>query len=110
VQTILGPMSFWVGLYRVAWMALAVLALVGMLAAFAPPIRQYRELRRMEAELQEEIRLKEEILHHLKDQQERLQSDPDFVEKIAREELGLARPGETVFKFADDEPQTASPP
>ena len=103
-------MSFWVGLYRAAWIILGVLFLIGALAAFTPPIRQYREMRRMEAALQEEIRLKEEILHHLKDQQERLQSDPAFVEKIAREELGLARPGETVFKFADDEPQTASPP
>lgn len=102
-------MSFWVGLYRAAWIALGVLFVVGAVAAFAPPIRQYRELRRMEADLQEEIRLKEELLHHLKQQQERLQSDPEFVEKIAREELGLARPGETVYKFADDEPQTAPP-
>ncbi|MBP7830804.1 MAG: septum formation initiator family protein [Kiritimatiellae bacterium] len=102
-------MSFWMGLYRAAWLALGVLVVIGAVAAFAPPIRQYRELRRMEIALQEEIRLKEEMLHHLQKQQERLQTDPDYVERIAREELGLARPGETVYKFADDEPQTANP-
>lgn len=101
-------MSFWVGLYRVAWGTFVVLALIAIMAAFTPPIQEYRELRRREAEMQEEIRLKEEMLHHLKLQQERLETDPTFVEKIAREEFGLARPGEVVFKFTEDEPQTGT--
>ena len=37
--------------------------------------------------------------------QARLQEDPRFIEKIAREKLGYAKPGETVFRFEDeDEP------
>ena len=35
--------------------------------------------------------------------QERLQEDPRFVEKIARENLGYAKPGETIFRFVDDD-------
>ena len=102
-------MSFWIGLYRTAWMTLGVLLFIGVIAAFSPPVRQYRQLRRMEVELQEEIRIKEEQLHQLKKQQERLETDPAFVERIVREELGLAKPGETIYKFADDEPRTAPP-
>jgi cell division protein FtsB len=30
---------------------------------------------------------------------ERLRSDPLYVEKLAREDLGLAREGETILKF-----------
>ena len=30
---------------------------------------------------------------------ERLRHDPAFIEKLAREELGYVRPGETVLKF-----------
>jgi cell division protein FtsB len=30
---------------------------------------------------------------------ERLRDDPAYVEKLAREELGLAREGETILKF-----------
>lgn len=30
---------------------------------------------------------------------ERLQNDPAYVEKLAREELGLVRKGETILKF-----------
>jgi cell division protein FtsB len=31
---------------------------------------------------------------------ERLRNDPVYIEKLAREELGYVRPGETVLKFA----------
>jgi len=30
---------------------------------------------------------------------DRLRNDPDYLEKIAREEQGMARPGETILKF-----------
>jgi cell division protein FtsB len=30
---------------------------------------------------------------------ERLRNDPGYIEKLAREELGYVRPGETVLKF-----------
>lgn len=99
-------MSFWVFLYRLAWILLVVLAILAVASFFLPPIRQYRELRQREAELQQEIQFKEEVIRHLKERQARLQSDPTFVEKIAREEFGLARPGETIYKFTEDEPQT----
>jgi cell division protein FtsB len=32
---------------------------------------------------------------------ERLHSDMGYIEKIAREELGLVRPGELVFEFVE---------
>jgi len=42
-----------------------------------------------------------------------LKSDPTAIERIAREEMGLARPGEFVFKIQPDadskQPQTAPP-
>ena len=34
-----------------------------------------------------------------------LRSDPKAVERIAREEMGLARPGEMIFKLADKPPE-----
>jgi cell division protein FtsB len=33
-----------------------------------------------------------------------LRSDPRSIERLAREELGLARPGETVFLIREEEP------
>ncbi|OQA28068.1 MAG: Cell division protein FtsL [Verrucomicrobia bacterium ADurb.Bin345] len=95
-------MNIWVVLYRTGWIAITVLVIVLIVSIFVPQIQHYQELRRKEAVLQEEIRLEEEMLRHLKEQQERLRTDPRFVEKVAREEFGYIRPGETVFKFVDD--------
>jgi len=44
---------------------------------------------------------------------ERLRSDPAYVEKLAREELGYVRPDETVLKFpsaARGEPRAGNAP
>ena len=103
-------MNVWVFIYRAGWVALLILALVALSAVFTPQIRQYHELRRKEAALQDDIRLEEEMYQHLKSQQEKLQKDPRLVEKIAREELGYAKPEETVFKFDEEEPQTRPAP
>ncbi len=99
-------MNVYVLIYRVGWVALAILACVWIGSLFVPQVRQYREYQQKKAALQEDIRLEEQMLKHLKDQQEKLRSDPRFVEKIAREEIGYAKPGETVFKFVDEEPRT----
>ncbi len=103
-------MNFWVLIYRLGWITLAVLLVIAVISMFLPQVKQYQELRRREAVLVEDSRLEAEMLKHLQDQQKRLQTDPLFVEKIAREELGLSKPGETVFKFVDEEPPTNAKP
>ncbi len=101
-------MSHWVAIYRFAWIALGVLVLVGMGFMFVPLIQQDREYQRRESVLREEIRQDEEQIRELKLKQERFQSDPAFVERIAHE-IGLAKPNETIFRFVDEEPG-GSPP
>jgi cell division protein FtsB len=43
----------------------------------------------------------------LTDQVNSLKSDPKSIERIAREEMGLARPGEMIFKLPDPEKPAA---
>ncbi|MBU0676643.1 MAG: septum formation initiator family protein [Verrucomicrobia bacterium] len=100
-------MSAWVLIYRFSWGVLAILIIVGVACMFWPQYMEYRENQRRVDELEQEIQLEEELLKSLKRKQERFRSDPRFVEQIARE-MGLAKSGETVFKFLDDSPYTAS--
>lgn len=97
-------MDIWTFIIRVAWAIIAALTILLIVGLFYPKYRQMRELEARAAELEEEVRLEQEMLRYLQSRQERLRTDPRFVEKIAREELGLAKPGETVFKFIDDPP------
>lgn len=99
-------MSHWVVIYRFAWITLTLLVLIGIGFMFMPLVQQDREAQRREATLKEEIRMDEERIRQLKIQQERFETDPAFVERIAHE-MGLARPDETIFRFVDDPPRTA---
>jgi cell division protein FtsB len=45
----------------------------------------------------------------LSKQVQALRTDPKAVERIAREEMGLARPGEMIFKLPDQPQESQSP-
>ena len=82
------------GLFVLGMMALAVHGDKGFLAMW----EKQHELARLESDTADvkavNARLRGEI--------RRLLRDPEYIEKIAREELMLVRPGEVVFEFVDD--------
>ena len=82
------------GLFLLLMMWLAMWGDRGLLAMW----QRERDLILFDQQLvalkQENARLSEEI--------ERLNTDLVYIEKIAREELGLVRPGEIVFEFAEE--------
>jgi len=45
-----------------------------------------------------------QIIDSLKSEIKRLKHDTGYIEKIAREKLGMAKKNEKVFKFIEDEP------
>lgn len=64
-------------------------------------------LKRKIQDRSEEIAFYEKKNQEIREQIENLKHDPFTVEQIAREELGLVRPGETVYEFVD-EPHSSS--
>lgn len=91
--------KFWTTVYRVSLTVLIVLLVFGLCSIFIPLIRENRERERKVAALEEELRAKQDAIVHIRRQQELFQTDPSFVEKIAREELGKAKPGEIIYRF-----------
>ena len=80
-------------LFVLAMMAFTVWGDRGLLAMW----RTQHDLERLVLEI-EIVEQKNAILVR---EVQRLRSDLAYIEKIAREELGLVRPGEIVFEFAD---------
>jgi len=80
-------------LFLLAMMALTVWGDRGLLTMW----RTQRDLER----LVREIEIIDQKNATLTREVQRLRGDLGYIEKIAREELGLARPGEIVFEFAD---------
>lgn len=87
-------------------MILVVLLLIGIaVRLFIPVLERRRQLREEEAAIRADIQAEAEKLRLLKWKQEKLQEDPNFIEKTAREELGYAKPGEVIFRFVEDDEQ-----
>lgn len=87
---------------KIAWAILGIVALAMILSMFYPQYQKYLELQQHHTALENRMRAQQEHLKKLKHYQAQMKSNPKFVENIAREDLGYAKPGEFVIKFVDD--------
>lgn len=82
-----------------------VYALVGLLgvsvvlALFYPAWKRGQRLKEQAEFLQSEITRKKQELADLQEEAGRLKDDPFTVERMSRDTLNVARPGEVIFKF-----------
>ena len=87
------------------FLLLSLLAMAGE-RGFFEVYKFSRHLQRVESR----VRTLEEGNKRLRVQVTGLRNDPYQVEKLAREDLGLARPDEVIFEIIDGRPQEASWP
>ncbi|MBI2218248.1 MAG: septum formation initiator family protein [Candidatus Rokubacteria bacterium] len=81
-----------------------VVLLLGGLAVGGSGMMRVREMQReLEALEHDIVRLRAET-RRLNQTVEKLRHDPAYIEQLARETLGLVRPGETVLKFPSRPP------
>lgn len=95
-------MNFWKLIYKSAWVALGVLAVIGLAMLFWPKWKEYRGYEQRREEARRQIEEEEERYLHLKTQQERFRTDPRFVEQVAHD-LGMAKTNEVLFKFKEED-------
>ena len=67
-------------------------------------LQTYREYKNFKAR---ELRIEEKLIQARKELEYKemylsLLNDPDFLERVARERLGYARPDELLFRFSDE--------
>jgi len=84
----------------------AAVLLVGVW--YLPLIRQNQAMRAQKMKLEDGIKKEEERNRQKKAAIDSLRNDPVAVERLAREKLGLAKPGETIIHF--EAPLTNPPP
>jgi len=82
---------------------IGLLAVVGLF--FLPVIETEKHYKEQIATLQREAAAAEEQQDQLKVQMEYMKNNPAYVEHIARDQLNMGKPGETVIRF--DKYQTA---
>ena len=85
-------------------LSLFILTVV-ILALFLPSYSTMQDLKQKNFEYAHRITALEEKNKRFAEERYLLQTDPDYVEKVGRETMGLIRPGETVYKIVPADQQ-----
>jgi cell division protein FtsB len=91
--------SIWDRLTRVVVFLLFLAGLIGVGIWYFPLIQQNERMRKEILRMDGQIAKEEEASKQLHARIESLRRDPKAVERLARESLGYAKPGETVVHF-----------
>ena len=97
-------LGIWNKLTKAVVFLLIIAALIAVAVWYLPLIKQNERMRTEILRLDGEVVVQEEIAHRRKIQIEAMRNDPRTVERYAREKLGLAKVGETVFRFEEPDP------
>ena len=98
--------SIWDKLARLVVFLLFLAGLLGVSLWYYPLIQHNERLRKRALKLEVQIHNEEETGKQLRVQLDALKRDNKAVERVAREQFGYAKPGETVVKF--DPPVTGT--
>ena len=89
----------------VALVVIAILLLIGM--CYLPLIQQNERMRAENLRLENELQKESEKSKQLQTEIDALLHDPKTVERLTRENLGYAKPDETVIRFESTTNATA---
>jgi cell division protein FtsB len=94
-------LGLWGKLTRVVIFLVLVALLLAVGVWYLPLIKQNERMRkevlRLDAQIQKEVESEKQLRASI----DALRNDPSVVERLARETLGYAKPGETVIRFED---------
>lgn len=93
--------SIWDKLTRVVIFLLLIAGVAGIGVWYFPLIQQNERIRKRVLELDLKVQKEMETKKQLTAALEAMNNDPKAVERLAREKLGYAKPGETVIKFEE---------
>ena len=94
-------LGIWGKLSRVVVFLLCIAGLLAVALWYLPLIQQNERFRKVVLQLDTQIAKVEENNRQLKSSIEALKHDPKAVERLARERLGYAKPGETMIHFEE---------
>ncbi len=100
-------LSIWDKLTQVVLFLLLAAVIMGIVVWYLPLIQQNERMRKEILRLDNQIKQEEENSRQLKAAIDNLRDPgtaPKAVERLAREKLGYAKPGETVIRFQEPAP------
>ncbi len=92
-------LGIWSKLTKAVIALILVAVVVGVAIWYLPLINQNERMRQELHRLATEVKREEDLSRQMKSTTDALRNDPRTVERLAREKLGYAKPGETIIRF-----------
>ena len=89
------------------WIAIAAIIIFFWL--YFPTLSHYRDLKIHEDQVAKQLTDFESKIQDLNEERNLLKNDKAYLEKTIRDELGLVKPGEVVYKFVPDDTKKEIP-
>ncbi len=97
-------MNGWTLLFRLSLAVVIGALLFGLYSLFAPHYARLTDLQEKKHSLMAQNTELVARIHDYEQRQRRFQTDPRFVERLIREQFGMARETETIYKIIRDAP------
>ena len=102
--------NIWATLAQITQALTLVALLCILMLFFLPVISKTHTLQDKKLELQAKILAAQDDQSLLKLETEQLKNNPTYVEHIARDQLNMGKPGETIIRFDKYQPAASVPP
>lgn len=91
----------------VAFFWILIAGLVIFSWGYLPTLSKYHELKVQQEELDRQIDKLTVDIQQIREERDLLKHDVEYLEKVIRDELGLVKPGEIIYKFVTEQPSPA---
>jgi cell division protein FtsB len=98
-------LGIWDKLTKLAVFLLFMLGVAGVALWYFPLIKQNERMRQDLLKLEAKIKIEQERERALRSSFEAVRNNPKTIERLARANLGYAKPGEIVIRFEGPSPQ-----
>jgi len=89
--------------FLILWICIAALILFSWV--YLPTLSRYRDLKTKLEEMDRQLSDLESRLKDIREERDLLKNDVGYLEKVIRDEMGLVKPGEIIYKFVQDNPK-----
>ncbi|MFO7534204.1 MAG: septum formation initiator family protein [Kiritimatiellia bacterium] len=97
--------NVWAFIFRLSLSIIVVVTIIGVLYIFVPEYRRMSALQEKKEALRAKNAALETRLHDYQNRQNLFHTEPRFVERLVRDQFGMARENETIYKVIHDTPQ-----
>jgi cell division protein FtsB len=76
---------------------------------YLPTLSKYRDLKLQQDDLDKQVQKLTSDIEEIREERDLLKNDVEYLEKVIRDEMGLVKPGEIVYKFVPDKDKKVTP-